>query len=129
MLIVGESVCCCFTKICRYATNGQIHLAQFVCCIRVFLSVDGNLLLITVVGFYELHRLNKHTAGATAGVIENAIVRFNHFGDQINDTLRCVKFTLTLAFGKRKFTQEIFVNPSNNIIFLVAGIDFINFIQ
>ena len=55
VLVVSECVRCHFSKVCSDAANSQIHFAQLVRRVCIFLTVDRNLLLIAVMCLYELH--------------------------------------------------------------------------
>ena len=129
MLVIGERVRSHFPEVYRDTSNSQIHLAQFVRRICVLLSIDRDFLFVSVMRFHELHGLHKHTARSAARVIENAIIRFNHFGNQIYNTLRRVELALTFAFCKRELAQEVFVNPPDDVVLFIAGIDLINLVQ
>ena len=129
MLVVGEGVRRHFAQVGGNASDSQIHFAQLVGGVGVLLPVYGHLLFVAVMGLHELHGLHKHTAGAAARVIQDTVIRFNHLSNQINNTLWGIKFALTLAFRQRKFAQKVFVNPADNVIFCIAGVDLVDFIQ
>ena len=129
MLVVGEGVRRHFAQVGGNASDSQIHFTQLVGGVGVLLPVDGHLLFVAVVGLHKLHGLHKHTAGTAARVIQDAVIRFNHLSNQINNTFWGVKFALTLAFRQRKFAQKIFVNPADDIVFCVTSIDFVDFVQ
>ena len=129
MLVIGECVRCHFSEVCRDAANSQIHFAQLVRRVRIFLTVDRDFLFVTVMCFHELHGLHKHTARSAARVIENAIIRFNHFCNQIDNALRRIELALAFAFRKCKLAQEVFVDPPDNVILFIARVDLINLVQ
>ena len=57
------------------------------------------------------------------------IVRFQHFGNQIDNTFRRVEFALAFAFGKRKFAEEILIDAPDDVILFIIGIDAVDFVQ
>ena len=129
MLVIGKSICSHFSEVCRYASNSQIHLCQFEGGVSVLLSIDGHILFVSAVSFDEFNRLHEHTARTAAGVIKNTVIRFKHFGNQVDDTFRRVKFSLTLSFGKSKFAQEVFIHTPDNIVFFIFGVNTVYFIK
>ena len=121
MLIIGECVGCLLPKVCGYTSNCKIHLCQLICGIRILLSINRYFLLVTVVCLYELHGLYEHTTGTTARIIKSSIIWLYKLSYQINDALRCIEFSLTFAFSNSKLAQEVFIYPSDNVIFNILG--------
>lgn len=93
------------TQVARDATDSQIHLCQFVSGAGVFLSVNGNIFLVTVMAVHKLYRLDEHSAGTTARVINFALIRLNHFRQQVNHTLRRIELTPAFTLSSREFAQ------------------------
>ena len=76
--------------------------------------------------FYEFLALNKHPTGAAARIEDPALVGFQHLNKESNDAPRGVELPSLLAFRRRKLSQEIFIDPSKNILasaFLVTQTD------
>ena len=129
MLVVGKGIRRRLAKICGNATNGKDNLAQFESGIGIFLPVDGHLLFVAVVRLYKLHGLHEHTARTAAGIVQDSIVRLQHFGNQIDDTFRRIEFALTFPFSKRKFAEKILINAPDDVILFVIGIDAVDLVQ
>ena len=78
----------------------------------------------------KLMGLDKHTARATAGVINHATVRFYHFRNQLNNASRRVKFTIFLCPRSGIHLQEILVYTTDQIFFMETRlINFIHFVD
>ena len=119
MLIVMERIGSHLTQVTGNATNGKVHLCQFVSGIGIFLTIDRHVLLVAVVRLYELHALHKHTARAAAGVIYLAAVRLYHLGYEVDDGLWRVEFALALAFGYGEIAEEVLIDPAYEVILAV----------
>lgn len=62
--------------------------------------------------FNEPFTLPKHTAETTARVIYPALVRRDHFHQELHDTARCIELATFLAFGTGKLAREAIINPN-----------------
>ena len=91
MLVVVEGVA--LSDVGRNATDGEVHARQLEGGVGVFLTINAHILLVAMVGLHKLHRLNKHTTGTTARVIECTVKGFNHSSDKLNNIMRSVKFS------------------------------------
>ena len=63
----------------------------------------------------KLFGLHKHTPRSAAGIKHTAFVGFEHFYQEFNNTSGGVELSAFFAFGKRKFTEEIFKYMAENI--------------
>ena len=130
VLVVMESVGFLLTEICRDASNGEVHLCKLVCGLGVFLAVNGDIFLVAVVALNEFETLYEHTARTTARVINLALERLNHFGDEVDDALRSIEFSFTLTLGDCEFAEEVFVNSADKVVlFILEGVNLVNLIK
>ena len=60
------------------SAHGEIHLGEPPGCVVAFLSVDGDVADTPAMLFDELLRLDEHAAGTAAGVVDAALVWFQH---------------------------------------------------
>ena len=89
-----------------------------------------NKINVAVVGLDEFDALDKHAAGAAAGVVNFAFVRLDHFGNQVYDAFRRIEFALAFAFGQRELAQEVFIHASDNIVlFILNGVNVMDGVQ
>jgi hypothetical protein len=66
-------------------------------------------------------------AGATAGVVDLALVGFDHLGDEVDHALGGVELTAALALGGGEHAEEVFVDPADDVLFLVFdGVDVVD---
>lgn len=119
VLILEEGVGRDVSQIDRKTANRLGHLGQLVGDGRVFLPVDRDIHGIPMVVLHKLQRLHKHPPRPKAGVVDDAFVRFDYFRNQIDHTLGGIEFTPQLTLGGGKFAQEIFIDPSENVLFLI----------
>ena len=130
MLVVVERIGRLLAQITGNATDGEVHLRQFVGCIRILLAIDGDIFPVAVVCLDELHALHEHTARTAARVVYLSTVGLDYFGNQIHDGLGRIVFAFSLALGNCELAQEIFVNAANQVVFLILeGINLANHIE
>ena len=67
------------------------------------------------VGTDELHRLDEHARGAATGVVDAALVRFQHLDQEFDDATRGVKFSALLTLGAGELGEEVLVHPSQHV--------------
>ena len=60
----------------------------------------------------------EKAAGAAAGIIQCSIKRLDHCCDQLHCIMRGIKLTLFLRRINCKFLEEVFVNTTNEVLFL-----------
>ena len=76
---------------------------------------------------HKLHGLHEHAAGTAAGVVNLTLVRLNHLGNQVYDTLGGIELALALTFSQRKLAQKILIDPANNVLlFVLDGVDIVD---
>ena len=66
-------------------------------------TIDGDVLLVAVVTIDELHRLNKHAAGAAAGVIDLALCLYSE-----DSTLPRNLFAVSHSVSSKPFPFGVF---------------------
>ncbi|MPM28297.1 hypothetical protein SDC9_74818 [bioreactor metagenome] len=103
MLVVVKGIGSFLSQVSGNTTNGQVHFCQFVSGIGVFLSVNGNFTFVSVMAFDKFDGLHEHTSRATCWVIDDALIGFNHFGNQVYNALGGVEFSFAFSFGQGKF--------------------------
>ena len=130
MLVVVECVGSQLAKITCNATDGKIHLCKFICCICIFLTINRDVALITVMSFDKLHTLHKHTSRTAARIIDFTTIRFDDFGYKIYDTLWRIIFSFTFAFSYSELGKEIFINATDKVVLRIfESVDFIYFVK
>ena len=130
MLIVMECVGSHLTEVTSNATNGQIHLCQFVGGVGIFLSIDRDVTLVTVMCLDELHALYEHTSRTTTRVVNLTTIRLYHLCYQVDDGLRRIVLTFTLTFGNGKLTEEVFIDTADEIVLWVfQPVNLVDFIK
>jgi hypothetical protein len=67
--------------------------------------------------FNELHRLDKHPRRAAARVINFALERFEHFGQQRHHAFWRIELAAAFAFGGGKLAEEVFVHATDQVFF------------
>lgn len=70
---------------------------------------------IALLFLHQIGTLNEHTAGTAAGIIEGAVKRLDQGGDQLNGIMGCIEFAFLLGCINRKFLQEVFVYPADQV--------------
>jgi hypothetical protein len=98
------------------AADGQIHLVESSGGVVGFLAVDADLADTTAVLLDELFGLDKHAAGATAGVVDTALVGSQHLDQQTDDAGRGVELAALLAFGAGELGEKIFVDAAEDVL-------------
>ena len=82
------------------------------------------LLRVALVVFNKLQGLHKHTAGTAARVVNDAFVRLDDRGNQVNDILRRIEFAFSFSFRDSEPLQEIFINPADDVgLFVRDGVN------
>ena len=127
VLILEEGIGGDFAEVGGEPAHGEVHLGQLVGGGGELLPVDGDVLGAAVVAFDKLDRLHEHAAGAAAGVVDLAFVGLDHFGDEIDDALGGVELAPELALGGGELAEEVFIDPADGVLFLVAdGVDVVD---
>src|SRR6056297_2658964 len=81
------------------AMHSKVHLGQPPCGMVDLLPVDREVQRVAAVVFDELLGLNEHTARSAAGVINAALIGFEHFNKSAHDRTGGKELTPALAFG------------------------------
>ena len=117
MLVFKEGVGRHVAEVGADATNRQVHLGQLVGGAGLFLTVDRDVFFVALMAFNKFDRLYKHAAGAAAGVIDFAMIRLDHFGQQVNHAFGGVKLAAAFAFSGGEVAEEVFVNATDDVFF------------
>lgn len=127
VLILEEGIGGDFAEVGRESAHGEVHLGQLVGGGGELLPVNRDVLGVAVVAFDKLERLHEHAARAATGVVDLALVGLDHFGDEIDDALRGVELAPQLALGGGEFAEEVFIDPADGVLLLVAdGVDVVD---
>ena len=129
MLIIREGIRSHLAEICGNTADSKIHLRQLEGGVCVLLAVDRDFFLVSAVCLYELDGLHEHTAGTAAGGIQDSMIRLDHLSNEIHDAFGRVEFALAFTFRKSKLPEEVFVDSSNDVIFLVIRVNLVNLIK
>ena len=118
-------------KIVADSTQSKVHLCQPVGCGFLFLTVNIDAADIALLCPDQIGTLDKHTAGAAAGIVQSPVKRFDHCCDQLHCIMRGIKLTLFFCCIDRKFLEEVFVNPTNQVLLFAKGFmtDLVHFIN
>ena len=108
--------------------NGQVHLGKTPGGLVGLLPVDGNqvggieadalafLFVVVLMGGNKLLALDKHAAGAAAGVEYPAFVWFEHFNQELDNASGSVELSALFPFGQGKLPEEIFIDLAEHIL-------------
>ena len=78
----------------------------------------------------EFHALYEHTARTTTRIIYLATIRLYHLSNKVDNGLRRVVFTFTLAFGNGKLTEEVFIYTTDEIVLRIfQRVNLVDFIK
>ena len=117
VLVAEEGVRRALAKVSGEAANGKVHLRQLVGGGRQLLTVQGDIAAFPLMAFNKLHRLDKHPRRAAAGVINFALERFEHFGQQRDHAFWRIELTTAFTFGGGKLAEEVFVHATDQVLF------------
>ena len=84
--------------------KGQLRICHQHAMAVYIVSNDEHLVRIVVTTALQyVSRSNHHTARTAARIINRALKRLYHFGDQIDNAFRSIELSLALAFRKIHF--------------------------
>lgn len=113
MQIFGERGGVLFAQITGNAADGKIHFCKSPGIGIGFLPDDRNFFAVPLVFIHKFHALHKHSTRPTTRIVDNAVERFNEFGDELYNACRGVKFAVLLCAGGSIVLQEIFIYPAD----------------
>ena len=79
------------------------------------LAEDRNVGLLSTVGLDEAFRLHEHARRAAAGVVDAALVGFEHLDQESHDAARRKELTPELALGLGEFAEEVLVDAAESV--------------
>ena len=126
MQVAVERVGVLFAEIPINTANGQVHLSQPPGGMVRFLAVDADVADSTAVGLDELFRLDEHSAGTAAWVIDSALVRSQHFDQNTDHAAGRIELAALLSLGAGELREEIFIDAAEDVlgaVFLVTQAD------
>ena len=74
------------------------------------MSINRDVTFVAMMGFDELHALNKHTSRTTTRVVYLATIRLYHFSNQVDDGFRGIVLPFSFTFGNGKLGKEILLD-------------------
>ena len=97
----------------------KVHLCQSNGCARLFyaISTQVHLPALRFVLFNIMGGLNKHTTTTTGWVENLTLSRRKDFNHVTGNRCRGEEFTTALTFSQRNFTQDVFVNLTEDVQF------------
>ena len=97
--------------------HGEVEAAQAAGSVGLFDADDSKPSCgVPPVPRDPARRLHEHPAGATGGVEDAAVKRFDDFGEQADDATRRVELAAFLAFGAGEFAEEVFVDAPESVV-------------
>ena len=102
------------------AAHGQVHLGQAPGGVVALLAVDGDVADAPAVFEHELFALHEHAATAAAGVVDAALVGFEHLHQHLHHRMRGVELAAALALAACELAEEVFVDAAEQVVGLSA---------
>src|SRR5664280_2665533 len=103
------------------ATDGEVHLRQAPGGVVELLAVDGDVVAPPAVGLDEALGLHEHAARPAAGVVHPAGEGFDHVDEETHHDSWGVELAATLAFRRGELTEEVLVDPAEDVLLPVLG--------
>ena len=100
--------------------DGEVHVCEAPGGGVGLLAEDGDVGGVAAVGLDEGLGLNEHAAGAAAGVVDAALVGFEHLDEQAYDASGCVELAAEFALGLCELAEEVFVDAAEGVAGLGA---------
>lgn len=100
--------------------NGQVHVGQAPGGGVGFLAVDGDVAGVAAVGCDELLGLGEHAARTAAGVVDAALVGFEHLDEHADDRAWRVELAAEHAFGLGELAEEVLVDAAEGVAGLLV---------
>ena len=116
--VMGECGIRLFSKIVADAAQGEVHFRKTVGCRLFLLTVNIDTADIAFLFLDQVCTLNEHAARTAAWIVECAVIRLNHGGNQLHRVMRRVELAFFLGGIDGKFLEEVFVHSSNQVFFL-----------
>ena len=101
------------------AAQGKVHLCQTIGRRFFLLTVDIDATDVAPFRLDQFRALDEHAARTAARVVQCAVKRFDHGGDQLHDIMRSVVFALFLCRVDGKFLEEVLIDAADQV-FLFA---------
>src|SRR5215469_6184702 len=114
--VILEGVCVVWSQVGLNASNSKIHFRQAPGRRVGLLSKNREVAEAASVRLDEFLRLDEHAAGAAAGVVDSALVWFDHLYQQLDHRLRCIELAAAFSFGAGKLAEEVFIDPAEDIL-------------
>ena len=112
ILVVGVAL----ADVAAEAVHGQIHLAQPYRLAHFLLPVDADgAARAAFMARDEIRALHEHATGAVGRIVDAALIRFDHFHDQIDQRRRRKELAALLAFAHRELAQEVLIDLAEDI--------------
>ena len=120
-----------FTKMMTDTSKSKVHFCKSICSSLFFLSINIDACYISLFGFNEFCRLNKHTTRTTRWIIKSSIIGFNHRCNKLNNIMRRIELSFLFSSINSKFFKEVFIHMTDEVFFLTKSFmtNFIDFID
>ncbi|MNF64309.1 hypothetical protein D3C84_460350 [compost metagenome] len=120
MLIANEGVGRLTAEVEVDAANGQVHRRQAPSRRIGLLAIDRDIAELATVDFDEFFRLDKHTAGAAARIVDLAMVRIQYRDQGFDDAGRGVELPALFTFGTGELAEEVFIDLAEQVAGLMG---------
>ena len=97
------------------AVNSEVHLGQPPCGVVDLLPVDRKVQRVAAMIFDEFLGLDEHATRAAAGVIDAALIGFEHLNQRADHGAGGEELAATLAFGAGKARDEILIDAAQQV--------------
>lgn len=87
-----------------------------------FLAVNGDVAQLSTVFLDELLALDEESAGAHGGIVDPALVGFEHLDDEGDDGFRGKVLATLFPLGEGELAEEVFVNVAEDILGVQVGV-------
>ena len=102
------------------AADGEVHVRQPPGGGVGLLAEDRDVGGLPAVGLDEAFRLHEHARRAAAGVVDAALVGFEHLDQQAHDAARREELAAELALGLGELAEEVLVDAAERVAGLGA---------
>ena len=120
--VIGEGGVAFRSEVVADAAQGQVHLCQPVGGCLLFLSIHIDAADVAPPGFHQLRALYEHAARAAARVVEGAVERLYHGGDETHHVMGRVELTLFLGGIDGKLLEEILIHATDEVFLLTESL-------
>ena len=96
-------------------TNCKVHLGKLPSSLIWLLPINRDILNISLMLFDKFFTHDKHSSTTTCRIIDESLIRLNHFYHQFYDCFWSIELPSLFPFSIGKFSQEILIHSSKKI--------------